>query len=403
MYSVCRNISIIEKKSMKIALTTDGIFPFVIGGMQKHSYYLCKYLAKLNVEIYLFTPPIPDRSKLNEYFTTSELEYINIIEISTKSMLKLPGHYIRQSLDYAKKIEKYIKNNNLKVDFIYTKGLSGYYVIEHKSKMTSKTPIGINIHGYEMFQKPPNFKSYLQQFMLRPYFKKINQNTDFILSYGGKITDLIVQKLNQPRKKVIEIPTGIDEDWLIDQDLIEKIENRETRFVFVGRYESRKGIKELQLVLNQMLDQNLSFQFTFIGPIPESVQIASPRIKYMGQLTDVNDIKQILTTSDVLVVPSHSEGMPNVIVEAMARGCAVIATDVGAVSLMVKKNTGWLIPPFDSKILYEVMYKVIQTSPQELKLIQKEAFMLVRNMFLWSRVAEITKSKLEKIISEFPK
>ena len=39
---------------MRIALVTDGIYPYVMGGMQKHSYYLCKYLVKLGVEIDLY-------------------------------------------------------------------------------------------------------------------------------------------------------------------------------------------------------------------------------------------------------------------------------------------------------------------------------------------------------------
>jgi hypothetical protein len=38
---------------MKILLLTDGIFPFVMGGMQKHSYYLAKYLDKEVVDVTL--------------------------------------------------------------------------------------------------------------------------------------------------------------------------------------------------------------------------------------------------------------------------------------------------------------------------------------------------------------
>jgi len=47
---------------LKIALITDGIWPYVMGGMQKHSYYLCKYLAqnKVNVDLIHF-----NRSKLD--------------------------------------------------------------------------------------------------------------------------------------------------------------------------------------------------------------------------------------------------------------------------------------------------------------------------------------------------
>ncbi len=39
---------------MKVALVTDGIWPYVMGGMQKHSYYLCKYLAKKKIDVDLY-------------------------------------------------------------------------------------------------------------------------------------------------------------------------------------------------------------------------------------------------------------------------------------------------------------------------------------------------------------
>ena len=39
---------------MKISLLTDGIFPYVIGGMQKHSYYLVKYFAQIGVYVDLY-------------------------------------------------------------------------------------------------------------------------------------------------------------------------------------------------------------------------------------------------------------------------------------------------------------------------------------------------------------
>ena len=39
---------------MRILLLTDGIYPYTMGGMQKHSYYLAKYLAQNNVNVTLF-------------------------------------------------------------------------------------------------------------------------------------------------------------------------------------------------------------------------------------------------------------------------------------------------------------------------------------------------------------
>ena len=66
---------------MKIALFTDGIHPFVVGGIQRHSFYLCKYLAKNGVLIDLYH--CVENSELNienlELFSDEEKENINSI------------------------------------------------------------------------------------------------------------------------------------------------------------------------------------------------------------------------------------------------------------------------------------------------------------------------------------
>lgn len=79
-----------------IILVTDGIFPYVIGGMQKHSYYLCKYLTRLGVEIDLYHTNLSkfDISQL-ELFTSEEKSKINSIVIKFPDSDKMPGHYLR--------------------------------------------------------------------------------------------------------------------------------------------------------------------------------------------------------------------------------------------------------------------------------------------------------------------
>jgi starch synthase (maltosyl-transferring) len=63
-----------------------------------------------------------------------------------------------------------------------------------------------------------------------------------------------------------------------------------------------------------------------------------------------------MKAADVLVLPSHWEGMPNVVLEAMAAGRAVVATEVeGTVDLVRPKETGWLVPPGVPKRLAEAL------------------------------------------------
>ncbi|MDP1800419.1 MAG: glycosyltransferase family 1 protein, partial [Bacteroidota bacterium] len=118
---------------MQIALITDGIWPYVLGGMQKHSYYLCKYLAqkKVNVDLYHFNQSSYDISKL-EFFTEEEKQFITSTVVDFPKAGTLPGHYIRNSYAHSKLIFEAIKDKLQSYDFIYTKGFTGWYLIEQK-------------------------------------------------------------------------------------------------------------------------------------------------------------------------------------------------------------------------------------------------------------------------------
>ena len=67
---------------MIVALLTDGIWPYVIGGMQRHSFYLAKYLAANGVEVDLYhTNKSHKELSLLEEFSEDEKKNIRSIEI----------------------------------------------------------------------------------------------------------------------------------------------------------------------------------------------------------------------------------------------------------------------------------------------------------------------------------
>lgn len=369
---------------MKIALLTDGIWPHVIGGMQKHSYYLCKYLSRSGVQVDLYHTKI--NNELSDLAEFTELEKTNIKSIVVdfpKKRSVLPGHYIRRLKRYSKKLLQNYKNQQEQVDFIIAKSLTGFAFMEAKGNGEQLPPLGINIHGYEMFQLAPNLKTRLSGLLLRPSFRYINHKADYVFSYGGHITDIIKNKLHVPESKIIEIPTGIDEDWLQQSNL--KV-NQPIRFVYLGRYERRKGIEEINQVLKSIKINN--FVFEFIGNIPIQKRIKKESIIYHGLVRDKKLIRGILQNADILVAPSYSEGMPNVIMEAMASGCAIIATDVGAVSEQVSKENGWLIPPKSTMALQLAIKNALYMPQGELIALKTNSIEKVKEKFLWEKIIE---------------
>lgn len=379
---------------MRIALITDGIAPYVLGGMQKHSYYLAKYFAKNKVYVDLVHY---NDSNYNindlEFFSEEEKKYINSIVLMFPSSPKFPGHYLYKSYKYSCLAYEAIKEKLNSYDFIYTKGFSGWKLINEKQKGTiSCCKIGIKFHGYEMFQIAPEPKAKLQQFLLRPFVKKLSQQADVVFSYGGKITE-IIKSIGVNSKHIVEIPSGVEKEF-IGSNIASHNESYR-KFVFLGRAERRKGIIELNEVLQKLILQKQDFTFEFIGPIPESMKINHPSIIYHGEIRDSKKIKNLLSQNDVLVCPSWSEGFPNVILEAMACGLAIIATDVGAIAAMVSPKNGWLIEPANKDQLEKAILEAIN----EKKLTEKKEYslQLVNTTFNWEIIAKKT---IEAISSE---
>lgn len=365
----------------RIALITDGIWPYVLGGMQKHSYYLCKYFAKnkIHVDLYHFNQSELNINELN-VFTPEEKQYITSIVLKFPDRSKGFGHYIKNSYRYSELVYEAIKTKLTEYDFIYTKGFTGWKLLEEKNKGFIRCcKIGVKFHGYEMFQRAPEFKIKLQQlFLLRKPVKKISLMADVVFSYGGKITD-IIKRIGVADNKIIEIPSGVELESIVQTI---KSTTAPVKFVYLGRYERRKGIEELNQALFK-LNFDLNFEFHFIGPIPELKKIKHPKAVYHGEIRDKKNLNYLLQTCDVLVCPSWSEGMPNVILEAMSNGLTVLASDVGATCVLVNEKNGWLLKEINSAEISEHLKKIIKTPLKEIDNKKENALKLIRENYTW--------------------
>jgi len=372
---------------MRIALITDGISPYVLGGMQKHSFYLTKYFAKnqIHVDLIHYNDSSYDINKLY-FFSEEEKKYIHPIVLNFPTSAKFPGHYVYKSYKYSCLAFEAIKDKLNTYDFIYTKGFAGWKLISEKHKGNIQCcKIGVKFHGYEMFQIAPEIKAKFQQFILRTFVKKISQQADVVFSYGGKITE-IIKSIKVDPKKIIEIPSGVEKGFI--SDTITSHTESYRKFVFLGRAERRKGIIELNEVLKKLIQKKQNFRFEFIGPIPNEIKIQHPFIIYHGEIRDAKKIKSLLSQNDVLVCPSWSEGFPNVILEAMANGLAIIATDVGAIAAMVSEKNGWLIEPAKQDQLYNSMIDAINTTDLTHK--KEVSLQLINTTFNWDIIAQKT-------------
>jgi glycosyltransferase involved in cell wall biosynthesis len=128
--------------------------------------------------------------------------------------------------------------------------------------------------------------------------------------------------------------------------------------VYVGRLIEAKGLRELVASVTKLRQTRPDLRTILIGEGPY-------RETLKGLITDAGQqdhiilaggqlperVAQYINGADVLTLPSWSEGYPNVLVEALACGCPVVATNVGGIPEIVTAANGLLVPPKDAGAL----------------------------------------------------
>ncbi len=128
--------------------------------------------------------------------------------------------------------------------------------------------------------------------------------------------------------------------------------------LYVGRLDPQKGLGFLLQAAAKVAETRPDWHLALVGDGPgrealESQIEANPLLRERThRLGRRDDVPALLKAADLLVLPSLWEGMPNVVLEAMAASRAVVATRVeGTEDLVVPGETGWLVPPGDAEAL----------------------------------------------------
>ncbi|MBS0437039.1 MAG: glycosyltransferase [Proteobacteria bacterium] len=128
--------------------------------------------------------------------------------------------------------------------------------------------------------------------------------------------------------------------------------------VYVGRFVEAKGLIELLDAFAQLSAEDADVRLALIGDGVMAAQLpALVRERGLGERVllpggmEPLQVARWISAADLLTLPSWSEGYPNVVVEALACGTPVVATDVGGTREILREGRGLLVPPRDAVAL----------------------------------------------------
>ena len=165
------------------------------------------------------------------------------------------------------------------------------------------------------------------------------------------------------------------------------------RLLFVGRVVFQKGLDVLFRAL-AALPTELDWELEIIGDgdarpalTLEAAQLGiAPRLTFSGW-QDRAVIAERYRAADLFVFPSRDEGMPNVVLEAMASGLPIVATAIaGSEELVREGENGHLVPTENAPALTDALARLI-TQPETRRALGRASRERIEREYTWARVA----------------
>ncbi|MGS5086078.1 glycosyltransferase family 4 protein [Hydrogenophaga sp. A37] len=215
-------------------------------------------------------------------------------------------------------------------------------------------PFSITLHGPEIFQSAQRWR--LDAKIARAQFVAC------ISEFGRKQAMRFSDEAHWHKLKVVRC--GVNPGLYAAEPTARKGHD----LLFVGRLEERKGVNFLldALALLKARGSDVRLKIVGNGPQKEALQSQTATlsldamVNFAGTKDEVG-VSEALRHADLLIVPSLSEGLPVVIMEALASGVPVVASAVDGIPELVRDGeTGRLVPPADPQALANGIEQLLQ-------------------------------------------
>lgn len=201
------------------------------------------------------------------------------------------------------------------------------------------------------------------------FLKKLLDNAKVVIVLNEKSLSYVKSKSLTP---CIIVPNFIETNYV--RNIKRKINYEVKNIVYIGHVKKEKGIDEIVKIAEEFRE----IQFFIVGPITDDYINCkfNSNITVTGSVS-YEKVRQFLAECDIFLFPTYSEGFSLALLEAMADGIPIIATDVGANVDMLEGEGGIIVEPQNTDML-------------------KEAIISIRSRVFREKMSEWNRYKVEK-------
>jgi glycosyltransferase involved in cell wall biosynthesis len=228
-----------------------------------------------------------------------------------------------------------------------------------------------------------------QRFYHLPRFRWSIRTADGAHTYSRDVWSLLQLKYNMDADRVVYIPNGVEPRFFIPR---EYRDSDTLRLLYAGTWLDQRGIFYIRDALKNVAPRLPGLTMTFAGcgvPAEEIRQFFGAELAgriVVRPVVAADHMQELYAGHDVFLFPSLMEGLPSVLLEAMATGMPVITTDTcGMPDVVEDECNGLLIPPANATAMEEAILRLARSV--ELRQRLGEAARETMKRYTWGRAA----------------
>jgi glycosyltransferase involved in cell wall biosynthesis len=235
------------------------------------------------------------------------------------------------------------------------------------------TPLLVHLQG-QLLDLPRRGMSPLRSWTVSRLSRSICRRADMVRCVSQSVMNTAAQSGVRP-SRLAYLPSRVDTTRFSPAKRAalapvarSELDRAEGKIVlFAGTLSRTKGVDDLVQAVPKIAIRHPDVTLVLVGSGPLGTRLrqlarqlgVANKVLFVGR-TSHDEMPRHMASADVLVLPSLNEGLPRVILEAMASGLPVVATSVGGVPELVEDGrTGLLVPPADHAALADAICRVL--------------------------------------------